>query len=361
MTLTMLSPVHIGSGEEIDPVEYIVTEEQRGADTYWFLHALDLPALLARLTEDQRRQFNAAADRNALFYLRKFVAGVADLRRDIRWKAACSGEVYDAYRAGLESDAAQLIINLMTRDAATGQAYIPGSSIKGALRTAWVNHKAAVYAGPERLDRISEGEFEPEVLGYRVSTGHRPRAEIRADPFRAVHVGDARLCDDSNTIEDVEIHRPQGRGGPDPSGIRMYYDATFSALDGERITAEGRLQVDERLARTPARSTRGRWDFQQCVAEGVEAGALLQACNDLYRPRLEDELGRFPRLADVRDKLLAEGFRPCPPSFSGDVLYPNGAWPSSTPSRPAGPRRTGMKDRNVFCRMGLRSFPRGLL
>lgn len=306
MTLKMLAPVHIGSGEGIDPVEYVVTRKQQGEFTDCHLYALDLPALLSRLHGDQRRKFNVAVENNALFYLRKFIAEVADLARDVRWHAACSEAVYEAYCSGLDNDAAQLIINLMARDAATGRPYIPGSSIKGALRTAWVSHKAAAYAGHESLDRIHERDFEPEVLGFRVSTGQRPRAEIRADPFRAVRVSDAPLCENSNSIAEVEIYHPQRGSAGDPGGIRMYYDATFSALDQETITATGHLTIDERLACTSARGARHNWQFEHCVADEIPAEALLRACNEFYQPRLKDELKRFSFADDVRDILLAE-------------------------------------------------------
>lgn len=294
MSLTMLSPVHIGSGAEIEPTEYVVEQRGQGANANWLFHALDFPRLLGRLSDVQRRTFNQAADQQALFHLRKFIASVVDLKRDANWIAPCNEVVYRAYHRGLENDAAQLVINLMTREANSGRPYIPGSSIKGALRTAWIDRRAAAYAGRGNLDRIRECDFEPEVLGYR-SEGDRgrPRNKIGADPFRAVQVGDAALCDGSNCIEPVKIYKPgRGLGDADPAGIQMYYDVTFSRLDGESVAAEGRLVIDGRL---PATATRGlrNWSFDHCVAGAIPADELLAACNEFYRPRLEDEITRF--------------------------------------------------------------------
>ncbi len=304
MTLTMLSPVHIGSGEEIDPIEYVVRQEGQGEAARCVLYALDLPALLGRLTDAQRRDFNAAADQAATTYLRKFIAKTVDLHQDVRWQSTCSPETYELYQQGLDSEQSQLRITLMTRDALTGQPYIPGSSIKGALRTAWVSQAAAQYRGRVDLEVIHERDFEPEVLGYRSEDQRgRIRADIRADPFRAVSVGDAPLCADSNAIDPVEIYKP-GRTAsqPDPAGILMFYDMTFSAIDDQPITAAGRLTIDERLARTPARGARN-WSFDRCVAGAVAAPDLLTACNTFYRPRLQDEIKRFPRLQTCGRKL----------------------------------------------------------
>ncbi|RMF72305.1 MAG: type III-A CRISPR-associated RAMP protein Csm5, partial [Planctomycetota bacterium] len=265
-----------------------------------FLYALDMPRMLSRLDSDQRRQLNEALDRKALYYLRKFVRNVADIRSDQRWAASCAPEIAELYNRALDRDDVQLAITPMTRDPATGRAYIPGSSIKGALRTAWVNHK--LQTAPDRPRRPRE--FEPDLLGYRYrDEDGRNRFELRADPFRAVKVGDCLLPDNSNSIERVQIYKPDRKAGaPDPSGIHMFYDVTFSALDGEDIRATGRLIIDQRLAgrRGP---DRGRWNFRNCVADAISAEQLLAACNEFYRPRLDDELKRFPHVHEHAGKL----------------------------------------------------------
>ena len=51
MTLTMLSPVHIGTGEEIEPVEYVVRKRANGGDAACLLYSIDLPRMLSRLSE----------------------------------------------------------------------------------------------------------------------------------------------------------------------------------------------------------------------------------------------------------------------------------------------------------------------
>ncbi len=305
MTLTMLSPVHIGTGEEIEPIDYVV-RRPNPKEPDCLLHALDLPRLLARLTDAQRREFNDAADRGGSLFLRKFMDRLADPERDARWTAPCDPDLYELYQKGLQKEASLLAVNVMTRDPATGRPYIPGSSLKGALRTAWVSHKASVYTESENRERLRDRDFEPEILGYRTRDRDGARADIRADPFRAVSVGDALLCDDSNYIDRVRIYHPgKTRGVADPSSIQMFYDATLSLLDDEPIIAEGRLLINERLARTPTQGARGA-AFPNCVADAISAEPLLDACNSFYRPRLESELERFPVLKDVAGKLRAK-------------------------------------------------------
>lgn len=312
MTLTMISPVHIGAGEEIEPSRYVVRKEVRDGEDYYFIHAIDLPGFLARIDESKRREFMVAAEHaKGPRYLRRFLDQEVNEEVDSLWKSDCNPEVYDQYRQALESDQSQLRVELMTRDPATGAAYVPGSSIKGALRTAWINRQAATADAKQRTRGLSgrelERSFEPMVLGYQAER----RADIRADPFRAIQVGDAPLCANSNTIDPVSIYKPNREMGADPAGIQMYYDVTFSRLLEEDITAEGRLTINDRLARTRTRGVR-RWDFDHCVAQEITAEALLAACNEFYQPRLEDELRRFPLIneafgAQLREETAAIG------------------------------------------------------
>ncbi|HOV68365.1 MAG TPA: type III-A CRISPR-associated RAMP protein Csm5, partial [Methanoregulaceae archaeon] len=184
-TLTMLSPVHIGTGEEIDPSEYVVTAEKAGDDAQYVVDVLDLPAFLGSLTPAARREFDDAVAKNALFYLRRFVADRCDRRRFRRYWCATGREFYEHYRKGLTSDASQLVVNTMTRTGLDGRPYVPGSSLKGSLRTAVVSTLALEAARDPQiaddLDGIARDdhrhrEFEPTVLGYRNARG---RAEIR--------------------------------------------------------------------------------------------------------------------------------------------------------------------------------------
>lgn len=304
MTLTMLSPVHIGTGEEIDPTQYVIQQDK--AENIFF-YAVDFPRFLADLDDRSRAEFNAAVDQGGTVFLRKFVASRFNPRRHVRWTANAHPDLLDFYNRGLNSDSSQLIVHPMTRDAATGRAYLPGSSIKGAIRTAWVSAKAAVYSGGKNLEPIEDRNFEPEVLGYMDHSRGHPKGEIRADPFRALQVGDAVLCEASNTVDPVKIkRRSAAEARSDPSGIQMFYDVTFCLVHGETITAKGRLTVNERLAGTPG--PRERWAWPKCVAGGMTAAELLEACNAFYKPKLHDEVKAFmdvdPDLAPIGGRLV---------------------------------------------------------
>jgi len=307
LTLEMLSPVHVGTGDEIDPTEYVV-REVRGNRGCFELLALDLPRLLSSLTPPERAKFDAAVRDKSVTLVRRFIAEHPRCSQYVRWSARAKEDLHTLYQKSLNSGTAQLAVHPMTRDAVNGRPYIPGSTIKGALRTAWVARKAAALAPGEVPRDPQDTTFEPRVLGYLDHSTGRPRVELRADPFRALRISDAPLCDDdTNIITRVSIFKPdRSAGAPDPAGIQMFYDVTFRDLkDSEPITAVGTLTIDDRLARTRARSD--RWNFDHCVAAGFSAEELLDACHAFYAERLRQEFAKFhdrnPRAAQHREPL----------------------------------------------------------
>lgn len=293
LTLEMLSPVHVGTGEEIEPTEYVVRPAPQHPGSFELL-AVDLPKLLSSLTPAERAKFDAAVRDKSATLVRRFVAEHARLSQCVRWTAWADEEVFRLYTDGLRSGTARLAVQPMTRDAATGRPYIPGSTLKGALRTAWIARKAAPLAPREAPWRGEERHFEPRVLGYLDTSGKHPRVELRADPFRALRITDAPLPDDATIITRVSIYKPdRPPGSADPAGIQMFYDVTFSLLEDpdHPVVATGTLAIDDRLARTPVPAD--RWAFDHCVAGGFTADELLDACHAFYAERLRQEFHRF--------------------------------------------------------------------
>lgn len=309
LTLRMLSPVHVGTGEELTPESYVIRQEDGAA----VLAAIDLPALLSSLTEADRNSFNLAADADDLVAIRRFVREQAASGRFDLWTAGVDPDLEDRYQRGLDDVSAELAIHPMTRTGRPPQPYIPGSSLKGAIRTAVLQRLVDQSGRADDLHRQWPGRaksdgpnLEADILGcLREDQSGRKRAEIRADPFRAVRITDAPIRGAEGYCvtfvgRAVVTARPRpspsrgrGRPGADPAGIQLFYEATFSALhDGEPIEAVGEMTFEDRLAQADASRARG-WSFPHPVSRPLAAGEILEACNAFYLPRLETEAGDF--------------------------------------------------------------------
>ncbi|MCA9310561.1 MAG: type III-A CRISPR-associated RAMP protein Csm5 [Phycisphaerales bacterium] len=290
-----LSPIHIGSGVTLEPMEYDLEENHSGC---WMI-VFDLPAMLRSLTGPERTEFDRIADKGDYPGLRTWV------RRIGRQKSECRRFVVQVQEPAFkllrthQDDPERLgEIELMTRHADTGVPFVPGSSIKGAIRTALVDHAL----GEMRPERRPRGEkngpaFEAKVLGH-VRDGGRP--DLYKDPLRQLAISDCMLSPGDCYIDRIQIinRRAQDdRRSADASGIQMHRDVTWSMLDGESIAARGSCRI------TTGLSGRGR-QGAPLVADRIDLDRVIEACNAFYRPRLKDELDRFPIPEEGGEDLL---------------------------------------------------------
>ncbi|HDS85031.1 MAG TPA: hypothetical protein ENN97_07555 [Phycisphaerales bacterium] len=270
MTIQILSPVHIGSGQDIDPLEYVV----KGGVFY----RLDLPKFLSQMDGALRAEFNRkAADPNPIV-LRDFIHRHADPQKNACFTA--DGGAFEAtYQQNLKNPNTRLEITLMTRTPGNWQAYIPGSSIKGAIRTAVVSK----LANDKPLRNPNPKFFEKDVLGF---------GDAKQDPFRCVRISDAPLPEAATFIDKAEIFKLNKGIGPDPAGIQMFYEQCFSLLDGETIVAVGTLAIDDQL---PSKRTFDRRQKKEvnAVSMSLNAFDLLKACRDFYLPKMQAEHNTF--------------------------------------------------------------------
>jgi len=273
LTIQILSPVHIGSGQDIDPLEYIVKNE--------LFYRLDLPRFLAQLDPAQRAEFGRKASDPNPIVLRDFIHRHADPAKCSSFYAAAGPDFEDMYQRNLKNSNTRLEITLMTRTCGNWQAYLPGSSIKGAIRTAVVSE----LAGTRRLSNPNPKYFENDVLGC---------SDPRTDPFRCVKVSDATLPEAATFIDKTEIFKLKKGDGPDPSGIQMFYEQCFSMLDGEHIAAVGTLDIDDRLPEKHYYDHRAKQD-RPAVSMPLNAADILKACRAFYLPKMQAEHDNFYR------------------------------------------------------------------
>jgi hypothetical protein len=205
------------------------------------------------------------------------------------------GSPFERFRAGIgESSMRELrqIIEqpdrrgevlALPRNPYTGAVVIPGSSIKGAIRTALASWLANTGEGPQRIAeaRRTRGEFdgrrmEEAVFGYTPS-------EMEGDPLRLLHVADSEW-----PASGVQVDKPEltklGRDRGMTQGIQMHVERLVSRGDrGETPAAEVTIRVE------PARG--------RPVARVFSWEEIVFACNRFYANRLNAEHRRFAWVA----------------------------------------------------------------
>ncbi|RMH12950.1 MAG: type III-A CRISPR-associated RAMP protein Csm5 [Gammaproteobacteria bacterium] len=283
LTIEILSPVHIGSGESVDPYSFTL----RNNNNHHWLIALDLPKLYSSLNGSQRARYYELLDRADIPQLREWVDRHANSDHYLFAVQIPELILYNELKESIANPERKVEVELFTRRPDNGMPYIPGSSIKGAIRTALVDYWLDDQQNNRRLlslvnDPRPNGQiFEAHALGYFKNN----RIDLYHDPFRQLAISDASLPDDACYIDSVKIIRKLNstRGtAPDPRGIKMYRDMTWSAMEGETI----QTQTQCRLFQPEVK--------QQCnLPQAIDIKTICQACNTYYQPEIERQMQEY--------------------------------------------------------------------
>lgn len=145
ITVETLSPVFIGSGQKLGKKEYIYDKRKKEA------HIIDTAKMYAQLRAfhkvPQYEQYLLFENRDLYFWLRDQGISSKDYQRWIQYTLDCSdAEIYGKNKE---------ILTFM-KDV-YGNPYIPGSSLKGALRTVLLGDQLMKnHSTSKKMDEISE-------------------------------------------------------------------------------------------------------------------------------------------------------------------------------------------------------------
>ena len=296
LDITTLSPVHIGTGQAYDTTGYVID-----GDT---LHHFDTAAAMAALSTADRDKLLALVSRSGSDALLREVQRFFHDRREALMAHASLRlpvlqGVADLYhgRIGKVANHEEGGGKVINRLAVERNAYDPvrnrpvlyGSSLKGALRTALLDH---YNEGRSAFEQKGLHEFQGRLLRYREDA----RLELERDPFRLLQIGDAAWSagDDLPAGEVLfAVNRKRApvadqHGNLRPSRAENLYQ-TLECVPGSRFRAFAASLVVQDVGRLPDASR------PKLPAPDRRFGidALIDHCNAFYRPILERELGQL--------------------------------------------------------------------
>ncbi len=200
--LTPLSPLHIGCGEDFEPTNYVIDDG--------LLYGFD-PSRAA-LSEVQRNKLMDIARRGSLPGIQRFFRNNADAFKPHAHVVmpVCAGvaRMYEqriGKAANVEANGNQVFNKLeIERHVYTGasqQPFIPGTSFKGALRTAWLDdlngqrvpqdvefkHNGDARSSAAMEKRLLGGDFQTSPLRLLKVADLMPRCEPEREVLFAVN------------------------------------------------------------------------------------------------------------------------------------------------------------------------------
>ena len=269
LTISTLSPVHIGCGEDFEPGNFVIHEG--------LLHALDVETLAAELTPEERKQLGTLAnDPNPIGKIQAFFSSKAERLAAVsvhqvsvvsgiaREYAQKMGRATQQAGAGAANVFNQFLIERTVWQPLNNAAYLPGSSLKGSIRTAWLNRANQGNALTSRQE--SNTTLQQRLLDYSFK-------ELHKDPFRLLALSDARNEDEAPPTRILyAISKKKRQSERSASEIKVYREAIAESLPAA-FAGEMRF-----LPRKTAAEKDITWN------------ALCDACNEFYGQKLGEEL-----------------------------------------------------------------------
>ena len=285
--LTPLSPLHIGCGEDFEPTNYVIDDG--------LLYGFD-PSRAA-LNDLQRKQLTDVARRGSLPGIQRFFRDHAAAFKPHAHVVmpVCSGvaRLYEqriGKAANVEASGNQVFNKLeIERHVYTGalqQPFIPGTSFKGALRTAWLDDLNAEQRPQENTSR-STTAMEKRLLG----------GDFQTSPLRLLKVADLMPTREPEREVLFAVNRKKrevlGRDGQplQPKGIAARKDCV---LHGQYRLFVADVTLPALLQHVGASDNKGKPatpQAQQLNAHGaVDMRKLARQSNTYHLQRLRREL-----------------------------------------------------------------------
>lgn len=303
LELELLGPVHVGTGEAFPAYSYLLDEGNKEA------LILDPGRLLELLNENQRKNFldavaqgpkHAQKSLHSLWRSHLVDPTPAVVRRVGVSESFIRTVKQATELAGLE---------FRTLPRSPLGAYLPGSSIKGALRTAWlfrqllkqgrdVEYVQPVEFGksgywqwaqpapagewplikppnPKKLGTQVAQQFEALVLDY---AGERS-PDLYKDPFRQVRVSDSEPCDNL-LLNRIGVFHPKG------------------SMDGTVLLAETFRSRSKLHSVLRLHAGLPQYSHRKTVSQAIAARDLAKACREYYQEvaAREEEFARENQL-----------------------------------------------------------------
>jgi CRISPR-associated protein Csm5 len=316
--LTTLSPLHIGTGEEMLPMEYFIDRQQNR------IIVPELEKLFACDTNLAPTYFKSlSATQNLGRTFNDLLSDHKPLFEPTNWRySTCGTDKEGPYKFPFQQPLGEELkknggkIRLATKNS-NYQVYIPGSSIKGALRTAWL-YKHAVN-DKELLEYISKCQFDRDAdrdLNNEILQGKADPKDRNADPknkiydlFRVVQVGDSQPLPSNDVLGLVAERILSAKALLSEKDKPLKIDAklkdswTFYEAIRRDSTFTGKIIFDVGILNSSKATEKMGWTPEQ---KKLSLTTLCQAVNEFAKNACELETEYFSKLQTVDEQCEME-------------------------------------------------------
>jgi CRISPR/Cas system CSM-associated protein Csm5 (group 7 of RAMP superfamily)/predicted DNA-binding ArsR family transcriptional regulator len=257
--LHILSPVHVGSGQELDPFSYVIRDNK--------LMIIDLSKWAENYSD--KETLYQKMDSEDYIDLRNYIAkSFNDNNAVLSIIDVKSSEVVRTYTKAVydKTSKNQALINFMTRNEISKIPYLPGSSIKGAIRTAIAN-RFVISANIKSGDSYN---YNNKIFGVPTK-----------DPMKNLKISDVSLDKFGSVIFEAKEHSPKDKKTPKDS-----YEAAVSFC-----------QIDTPVV-YPLKMSLNPFLLH---GEIVDTKFLIESLHRFYMPKFIEEYEKFYKDESYKD------------------------------------------------------------
>jgi CRISPR-associated protein Csm5 len=213
--LRILSPVHVGCDEVYEPTTFTIDEEKGSLIVFEPLE------FLKSLGAQEKRQFSEICGKGTIGSILELYKFLRNRRPPGKTVDVCPGLV-EHYKKTLglpihdqrklREELNNFSIARTSFNPNTDRPFIPGSAIKGALRTAYLNGRASLRKMPSSSGRGSAKELEKTLLDG---------GSFATDPFRMLKISDFQPVGPVRTRIVYAVNRTKEPGRFEARGLHQ--------------------------------------------------------------------------------------------------------------------------------------------
>lgn len=265
LLLETLTPVHIGSGETIDPYEYVITDK---------LYKINLWKFISSLNAKDEEKFLEISSSD-MIQTRKFIKEKADLSNVTEYSMGVHEDTYNIYANKMEDENNSLSIQTCIKT--LDRPFIPGSSIKGPIRTGLLFSMA-------NKPITDTWNIQQDVFKFK---------NPHDDPFRSLSISDSLPMDPNSMIvypvkiytkkdekDNKKDEKDNKKSKFKASGLVALIEGTNSYYTDKSVKIFHDITIDYRLQK-------------QNNFIDITTDKIASSCNEFYQRIIEEELNFY--------------------------------------------------------------------
>ena len=191
LQLTLEGPVYAGSGKKIGKKEYFYNSRQKTVSFYDQNRLMD--CIVQQNLMDAYETYMLGPGRSLYDFFRNTAGGARSFASALKYEVSCVDAIGE--NSGQPAD-----IHTHIRNGA-GQVYLPGSSVKGMLRTAIT--VGCLFKSEPQASRPTVPEGNPRDYAFKKMMGKQANTSMRQLDNELFHLLDVKPRDIANAVNDI--------------------------------------------------------------------------------------------------------------------------------------------------------------